>query len=167
MNIEKVFEKIFGLDDDTWLRHANPWSVYSRYTVLPSIVIAVWSRVWIGAYFLVPLALAILWTFLNPRLFSKPNSMDSWASKSVLGERIWTDRDSYDIPRRKIVQIRLLNGIQVLGLPPLVWGLYSFDFWMMMTGFILLNLGKSWFLDRMVWLFEQNKQDERVRAWLD
>lgn len=167
MNIEKTFEKLFGLDDETWLQHANPASVYTRYTVLPSIVIAIWSRVWIGEYFLVALALAIIWTFLNPRLFAKPKSMDNWASKAVLGERIWTERASYDIPRRKVVQIRILNGIQVLGLPPLVWGLYSLNFWMVMTGFVLLNLGKSWFLDRMVWLLEENREDERVRAWLD
>ncbi len=37
----------------------------------------------------------------------------------------------------------------------------------MMTGFVVLNLAKSWFLDRMVWLLEQNRQDERVRAWLE
>lgn len=167
MNIEKAFEKLFGLDDETWLRHANPASVYTRYTVLPSIVVAVWSRVWIGRYFLVPLALALVWTFLNPRLFGKPKSTDNWASKSVLGERIWKERAAYDIPRRKVVQIRILNGIQVLGLPPLAWGLYTLDFWMAMTGFVLLNLGKSWFLDRMVWLLEEHREDQRVRAWLE
>jgi len=167
MNIESVFAEVFGLDDERWLRHANPVSVYSRYTVLPFITISVWSRVWIGRYFLVPLALSVVWTFLNPRLFSKPESMESWASKSVLGERIWKDRSSYGVPRREIVRVRILNLIQVLGLPPLVWGLYTLDFWMTMTGFVLLTLAKSWFLDRMVWLFEKHKDDERVRAWLE
>jgi hypothetical protein len=167
MNIEEVLAKTFGLDDERWFRHANPISVYSRYTVLPSVVISVWSRVWIGQYFLIPLVLAIVWTFLNPRLFSKPESMDSWASKSVLGERIWKERSSYGIPRRKIIQVRILNLIQVLGLPPLVWGLYTLNFWMMMTGFVLLTLAKSWFLDRMVWLFEQHKENETVRGWLE
>lgn len=167
MNIEEVLAKTFGLDDERWLRHANPISVYSRYTVLPSVVISVWSRVWIGQYFLIPLVLAIVWTFLNPRLFSKPESMDNWASKSVLGERIWKERSSYGIPRRKIIQVRILNLIQVLGLPPLVWGLYTLNFWMMMTGFVLLTLAKSWFLDRMVWLFEQHKENETVRGWLE
>jgi hypothetical protein len=167
MNIEEVLAKTFGLDDERWLRHANPISVYSRYTVLPSVVISVWSRVWIGQYFLIPLVLAIVWTFLNPRLFSKPESMDNWASKSVLGERIWKERSSYSIPRRKIIQVRILNLIQVLGLPPLVWGLYTLNFWMMMTGFVLLTLAKSWFLDRMVWLFEHHKENETVRGWLE
>jgi hypothetical protein len=93
--------------------------------------------------------------------------MDNWASKSVLGERIWKERSSYSIPRRKIIQVRILNLIQVLGLPPLVWGLYTLNFWMMMTGFVLLTLAKSWFLDRMVWLFEHHKENETVRGWLE
>lgn len=166
MNIEKVLARVFGLNDKRWLRHANPVSVYSRYTVLPLIMISVWSRVWIGRYFLIPLTLSFIWTFLNPRLFGEPESIDNWASKSVLGERIWKERCSYDIPRRRIVQICILNLIQVLGLPPLIWGLYSFNFWMSMTGFVLLTLAKSWFLDRMVRLFERHKEDKKVREWL-
>jgi len=167
MNIERAMAKVFGLDEERWLRHANPISVYSRYTILPFIIISVWSRVWIGRYFLVPLALSVVWTFVNPRLFGKPESMDNWASKSVLGERIWKERSSYGVPRREIVQVRVLNLIQVLGLPPLFLGLYTVDFWMTTTGFVLLTLAKSWFLDRMVWLFEKNKEDERVRAWIE
>jgi len=38
---------------------------------------------------------------------------------------------------------------------------------MIITGFVLLNLGKSWFPDRMVWLFEDRKDDKRVRTWLE
>ncbi len=167
MNIETAFERLFGLNDERWLRHANPVSVYTRYTVLPSIIVAVWSRTWIGPYALALVALAIAWMFLNPRLFAKPTSMDNWASKAVLGERIWKERASYEIPRHQVVQIRILNFLQVLGIPPLVWGLYTYDIWMTITGFVLLNLGKSWFLDRMVWLFEDHRDDERVRAWLE
>jgi hypothetical protein len=167
VNVERALERLFGLDDERWLRHANPASVYSRYTVLPAIVLAVWSRAWVGAYALLAVAVALAWAFLNPRLFPKPTSMDSWASKSVLGERIWTNRDAYDIPRSEVVQIRLLNLLQVFGIPPLVWGLYTYDVWMTATGFVLLTVGKSWFLDRMVRLFEHHSDDERVRAWLE
>jgi hypothetical protein len=167
VNIEQAFERLMGLNDERWLRHANPVSVYSRYTVLPSIIVAIWSRIWLGPYALVLVALAIAWTFLNPRLFTKPSSMDNWASKAVLGERIWKERASYDVPRNWIVQTRILNLVQVLGIPPLAWGLYTYDIWMTITGFVLMNLGKSWFLDRMVWLFEDHRDDERVRAWLD
>lgn len=138
-----------------------------RYTVLPSTIVAIRCRTWIGPYALVLVALAFGWMFLNPRLFAKPISMENWASKAVLGERIWKERDFYELPRSWVVKIRILNGLQVLGLPPLVWGLYTYDIWMTITGFVLLTLSKSWFLDRMVWLFEDHRDDERVRAWLE
>ncbi|MFB6216029.1 MAG: DUF6653 family protein [Candidatus Aenigmatarchaeota archaeon] len=167
IRFEQHLADIFGLDEDRWLRHANPLSVYSRYTVLPAIVISIWSRKWIETYFLVPLALSILWTYFNPRLFSKPGSLDNWASKAVLGERIWKDRESFGIKRDFVVKVRILNFIQTLGIPPLAWGLYYYEFWPILTGVVLLNLGKSWFLDRMVWLFEQHKNQKRVQEWLN
>lgn len=159
--------KLFGLDDETWLQHANPRSVYSRFTLFPLFVVSAWSRVWIDEYFLVPLALTIVWTFLNPRLFERPESLDSWASKGVLGERIWKDRDAHDIDPICARQIHALNLLQVLGLPPFVWGLYTLDFWMTMTGLSVMFLAKTWFFDRMVWLLEERRDTAQVREWLD
>ncbi|MFB6208702.1 MAG: DUF6653 family protein [Candidatus Nanohaloarchaea archaeon] len=156
---------LFGLDDERWLQHANPLSVYSRYTVLPLIIISIWSRKRLGIYSIAPLAVSLLWMFFNPRLFSKPESLDNWASKSVLGEKIWKDKESFDVGRDFIFQVRILNLIQVLGIPPLAWGLYHLEFWPTLTGFILLNLGKSWFLDRMVWLYQKHRDEERVEEW--
>ena len=46
----------FGLRGDTWMRHANPRSVWTRFTCVSLVVIAVWSRVWIGWYCLIPIA---------------------------------------------------------------------------------------------------------------
>jgi len=48
IDIFKVSEKLMGMDDAAWKRHANPWSVYTRFTCLPFIVLALWSRVWLG-----------------------------------------------------------------------------------------------------------------------
>ncbi|MDY6761785.1 MAG: DUF6653 family protein [Candidatus Nanohaloarchaea archaeon] len=157
--------RVFSFDEETWLRHANPLSVYTRYTVLPLLIVSLWSRRWIGTYFLIPLALSMVWMYVNPRLFGKPDSFDSWAARSVLGERIWKEKSSYDVGKDFIIQIRILNLIQVLAIPPLAWGLYYFEFWPTLTGFILLNLGKSWFLDRMVWLYQEHSGEERVKQW--
>jgi len=130
------------------------------------VIVAVWSRAWIGWYSLAAVAVALLRTFPNPRLFAEPDSMDNRASKAVLGERIWKERSSYDVPRRWVLQVRTLNLVRVLGLPPLAWGLYTFDVRMTTTGFVLLTLGKSWFLDRMVGLFEDHGETEAVQSWL-
>ena len=41
-------ERLMGMSDAVWARHANLWSVYTRFTVLPLLVMAIWSRAWIG-----------------------------------------------------------------------------------------------------------------------
>jgi len=167
MNIEKALARLFGLEGDEWLRHANPKSVYSRFPVLPLIIVSVWTRVWIGVYFVIPLSLTLLWTFFNPRLFNEPESLDSWASKGVLGERIWKERATYDIPESFVSLTHLINATQVIGIIPFLWGLYTLDFWMTMTGFSVSFLSKVWFFDRMVWLFEDMRELETVRSWLE
>jgi hypothetical protein len=166
MNIEKSLARLFGLEGDRWLRHANPKSVYSRFPVLFLIALSVWSRVWVGPYFLVPLSVTLLWTFLNPRLFNKPESFHTWAAKGVLGERIWKQRDAYDIPTVWARQTHALNAVQLVAMGPFLIGLYELQVWMTVAGLSAAFLSKVWFFDRMVWLFEDRKESETVREWL-
>jgi hypothetical protein len=166
MNIEKTLARLFGLEGDRWLRHANPKSVYSRFPVLFMIATSVWSRVWIGRYFLVPLSVTLLWTFFNPRLFDEPDSFHSWAAKGVLGERIWKDRDSYDIPTVWARQTHALNAVQLVAMGPFLIGLYELQGWMTVAGLSVAFLSKVWFFDRMVWLFENRRENETVREWI-
>src|SRR5688572_32920368 len=84
--------RLFGLKGESWMRHANPASVWSRFSCLSLIALAIWSRDWIGWWSLVPIALSIAWLMLNPLAFGKPKSTRNWASKGVFGERIWTER---------------------------------------------------------------------------
>ena len=44
------------MSDDSWMRHANPWSVWTRYAAFPVLIAAIWSRVWIGWWALLPVA---------------------------------------------------------------------------------------------------------------
>jgi hypothetical protein len=163
MTIENTLARLFGLEGDDWLRHANPTSVYTRFTVLPLIVVSAWSRVWIGVYFLVPLGLTLLWTFLNPRLFPEPDSLDNWASKGVLGERIWKDRAEHDISQAWARGVNALNALNAVGTVPFLVGLYQLNVWMTATGLVITFLAKLWFFDRMVWLFEDTGDLEDVR----
>ena len=48
MNIEEKIAKLFAVDNETWLRHANPLSVWTRFTVLVIFILSLWSRVWFG-----------------------------------------------------------------------------------------------------------------------
>lgn len=77
-----------GMTPQVWARHSNPWSGWSRLTVLPLFALAVWSRIWLGWGALGPILLVLVWTWLNPRIFATPKRTDNWMSRGVLGEQI-------------------------------------------------------------------------------
>jgi hypothetical protein len=153
----RSIETLFAMSEDTWARHANPWSVWTRFTVLPLVIAAVWSRVWIGAWAWIPVLLVSLWAWLNPRLFPKPRSTENWASRAVLGERLWLARRETPIPKHHRLMPHLLSSISALGLPFLVWGLWKLNPWPTAIGTLLVYAGKVWFLDRMVWLWMESR----------
>lgn len=167
MTVERKIASVFNLTDENWMKHANPWSVWTRYSVLPVIVLAFWSRIWIGWWCLVPGVLSILWMFLNPVFFRKPTSTRNWASKSVLGERVYLNRDQIQIPaiHRKPIY-KILNLISFSGMCLAVWAIVTYSAWGAILGVALAYLGKSWYLDRMVWLYEDMKEtNEQYKSW--
>ena len=111
MTLERKISKLFYLTDENWMKHANPWSVWTRYSVLPIIVLAFWSRIWIGWWYLIPATVSLVWMFLNPIFFNKPKSTKNWASKSVLGERVYLNRDKIDIPGYHKNLPKIVNAI--------------------------------------------------------
>lgn len=158
MDIYKFAERLMQMDDATWRRHANPWSVYTRISCLPLIVLAVWSRVWLGWWCLIPLALTILWTWLNPRLFKEPKSLDSWASKGVMGERLFLDRKSNMIAKHHVDMANVLTALSVMGVMILGYGLIVLSLWASLCGLFVTILPKLWFVDRMVWIYENHQK---------
>lgn len=167
MTLERRLAKLFRLNDESWMRHANPVSVWTRYTVLPVIVLAIWSRTWIGHWWLLPGVVSLLWMFLNPVLFSRPKSTKNWASKAVLGERVYLNRDEIPIPAKHRIALHvLLNGFASVGLLLAIVSAIYYWWWGAVFGVVITCLCKSWFLDRMVWLYEDMKHhDERYRSW--
>ena len=167
MTIERKIAGFFNLTDENWRKHSNPWSVWTRYSVLPLIIFSFWSRIWIGWWCLIPGILAILWMFFNPVFFSPPKSTKNWASKSVLGERVYLNRDKVPIPsQHKTPLIKILNGISSVGILLAIWALVALSVWGAITGILLAYLGKSWYLDRMVWLYEDMKHSTKeYESW--
>ena len=165
--LESRIARLFSMSDETWEKHANPWSVWTRFTALPALVVAVWSRVWIGPWAWGMTVLAILWIWVNPRIFRKPVSTDNWASKAVLGERVWINRKQIPVPEHRRLVPNLLNGISGLGLLFLIWGLWRLNIWPTALGAVLIYSSKVWFLDRMVWLYEDMKDSTtEYSSWL-
>ena len=167
MTLERRVAQVFRLTDDNWMKHANPWSVWTRYSVLPLIVLAFWSRVWIGWWCLIPGIASLLWLFVNPIFFPKPRSTRNWASRSVLGERVYLNRDKVDIPDiHKTPLYAILNAISSIGMLIAIWAIVYYSVWGAVLGVALAYLGKSWYLDRMVWLYDMMKsENEDYRSW--
>ena len=157
----------FGLRGDAWMRHANPLSVWTRFSCLSLLVIAVWSRAWIGWYSFIPIVAASAWMWLNPRLFDVPASTRNWASKAVFGERIWLDRKNTLIPDQFRSRVpNLANAYSTIGMAMLVYGLVVLDVWLTVAGIVIVHGGKLWYLDRMVLLFEDTKQrNDTFASW--
>ena len=147
--------RAFGLEGDAWQRHANPWSVYTRIPIPTLLVAAIWSRNRIGRWSLVPVGLLCAWTAVNPRAFRPPRSLDSWASKAVLGEAYWGKRKELALSPRHRVAPNVLGAVSVLGVPFLVRGLVVRDGWMVLFGLAVQTAGKMWFLDRMALLYDE------------
>ena len=167
MNFEQKMTALFKMDDRTWGRHANPWSVWTRFIILPALALAIWSRVWLGWYSLVPIGVVLFWTWLNPRAFGKPKTTKYWSSKAVLGERVWLKRNESPVPKHHRKAIAVLNIVTASGVPFLIWGLFTLQIWPTVLGVVLVYAGKMWFLDRMVWLYEDMKDSNpEYNSWL-
>ena len=159
--------RAFQMTDAVWERHANPWSCWTRVPVLPLFCLAIWARVWIGWGCLVPVAGLILWTWWNPRAFPPPASTRSWASRAVMGERVWLNRGEVAIPSHHALWAMLLSMLPAIGIVPLVWGLYALEIWPLVFGLGMTIGPKMWFLDRMVWLYDDMaRAHPPYAAWL-
>lgn len=166
-NIYQQTANLFAMSDRTWERHSNPWSVWTRNTVLPLLILAIWSRSWIGWWAIAPTVVAVLWTWLNPRLFSKPESTDNWASRAVFGERVWLNRDRVPIPEYHHFVPHLLTVVSSIGMLFVIFGVATFSIWATLLGCALVYCGKLWFCDRMAWLYrDMQEATPEYRSWL-
>lgn len=167
MTTERKVAKFFNLTDENWMKHSNPWSVWTRYSVLPLIVFAFWSRIWIDWWCLVPGIVSLLWMFFNPIFFPRPSSTKNWASRSVMGERVFLNRDTIKIPEIHTGGIHtILNLISSSGMILAIWATVTYSVWGAILGIALAYLGKSWYLDRMVWLYNDMKEkNEEYKSW--
>jgi hypothetical protein len=162
----RLIAALFRMDEGTWARHANPWSVWTRMATLPVLLAAIWSHTALGWWALVPGAIVVAWLWLNPRLFPPPASTRSWASRAVLGERLWLDRDR-PIDREHRTAATFTSTVASLGFAAAVYGAVVNDWGWTVAGAAVCYLGKLWFIDRMVWVFEdERRRDPAVAAWL-
>ena len=159
MDIARFSERLMGMRDEVWLRHANPWSVWTRVlTPLPLLALAIWSRAWIGYWAWLVVGVVLVWIWINPRAFSRPESFDSWSAQGVLGERVWLRHRDKVAEHHKLAAntVAIASGV---GLLPFVYGLWAFDLGFTCLGIVAISGGKMWFVDRMTWVWSDFLRD--------
>lgn len=132
-------------------RHSNPWSVWTRILNNPLVYVPIWNRSWRQA---IPVA---LWFWPNPRLFPPPEDGSSWATRSVLGEQLWTvsQREKLSSDFQMV-----LNAMSALFALPAVYAVYNRKLGKMLAlgGFALTF--KMWFVDRIVIGYEEHVREQ-------
>ena len=93
-----------------WRRHANPMSGWSRTVLMPALLFAVYRRKWRLA------GAALLFTVVNPILFSPPDDEDAWMTRVVLAEWWWTREK-----KEGLFDYTYPNGLNLLNVPVSVY----------------------------------------------
>jgi len=98
------------LTDVFWARHANPKSGWSRVAALPLVVYATYARRWRL------LVLALVFTALNPLLFSPPKTSEAWMTTVVLAERHWRETGA---------DVGVLSLLNLVNVPVTLYAIYA------------------------------------------
>jgi hypothetical protein len=133
--------------EKSWKRHSNPWSVWTRILTNPLVYLPLWNRSWKQG------AAVVAWFAANPVIFPPPEDDSSWATRSVLGEQLWTAKRRRDFPMA-------LNTASAVFFAGALLGAYRRRLWPMMFCAGPALLLKLWFLDRMTFYYEEHRERE-------
>lgn len=152
MSVLKRYAQAAGMSDEAWKRHANPWSVWTRFAAIPLMILAIWSRTWIGWWALVPVALVVVWLAVNPHVFPAVERPTSWTAKGIYGEKLWLhDRSLVTRDHRNVLRLLTVTGLAGFGL--LIWGVAALEIWPTVFGATLVTMGQLWRIDRLGQLY--------------
>lgn len=129
MVCDKAALKLISMSNDLWVRHANPWGVWTRIALFPFWFLTVWSWVWIGWRAVVPAAILAVWTWLNPVVFKPYTDCTPWRSRGVLGERIFINQKRVPAPRQHLITAHPLSDLAGFCLIGAMVGFVLAEFW--------------------------------------
>ena len=102
--------------------------------------------------------MSLIWLAINPMFFSKPRSTRNWASKGVLGERVWSEGDHSTFPPEFRTRALTVAAVyQSIGMAAFGYGLWVLNPLAAVLGLLIVQGGKAWYIDRMVLLFDAMK----------
>jgi hypothetical protein len=151
--------KTFGLNEENWKKHANPWSVWSRMAAFVVMIAAIFARELFGWWTLAFIGAGIIFMFLNTRIFPGVDQPRRWDEKGIYGEKLWTLKDEAAAGHRKA--INLLIGIAGIGLPIMVYGLIVVEAWPTVFGLSLVFVSQLWQIDRFVAIYDEAQRREQ------
>ena len=154
MGLLERYAQRAGMTDEAWCRHANPWSVWTRFAAIPLMLAAIWSRVWIGWWSLVLIRLVIAWLAWNPHAFRPVEEPVAWSSRGIYGERLWL-RDRSRMPAGFAVVQRVWIAGAIFGAALVIWGLSTLQVWPTVFGATLLIYGQLWRIDPLGIFYEE------------
>lgn len=133
--------------DSFWERHSNPKSGWTRVPSGALIVYALYHRNWKLFCF------ALVWTFVNPLLFSPPDNEEAWMTRAVLAERWWMNEKE-----NRTVGLDYPNICNTVGALGFIYAIYAA--WRQspkgVTLGIVLSIGlKLWWLRVLVKQYDQ------------
>ncbi|WP_199335003.1 DUF6653 family protein [Streptomyces sp. GMR22] len=146
---------VHGMSGETWKRHANPWSVWTRFAAIPAFELAVWSRQWLGWWCLAAVVAVVVWLWLNVRLF-KPVAPISWAARGIYGEQLHVD-GRFPAEHRRTLNWLIASGLA--GFVLIAWGLIVLQVWPLTLGTVMVVLAQLWRIDRYGLLFQQHLRE--------
>ena len=130
-----------------WKRHSNPWSVWTRILSYPLVYVPIWNRSWKQG------AAVAAWFAANPVLFPAPEGDESWATRGVLGEELWTAERPRDLSM-------LINTASAAFFAGGLFATYRRRSWPMVYFASVTLLLKLWYIDRMTFYYVQNRERE-------
>lgn len=136
------------LKEKTWVRHANPWSGWTRVLLMPMIAFGLYFH----SYWI--LGATIVWGIVNPLIFPKPKQTDNWMSEGVLGEELYFKEGKKlrkDLPT-------LLNLINIPVFFSFLFFSWQQEVWAMVFSGLLVMVVKFWFIDRMVAFYKKERK---------
>ncbi len=77
------------------------------------------------------------------------------------------NRHEVPIPEHHVRPALVLQVLSGVGIPFFIYGLYALNLWSLLMGNVLIMVFKTWFVDRMVWLYLDMKDHKpEYRRWL-
>lgn len=165
--LEDKIAEAFGMTEEVWMRHTNPWSPWTRLSAMPLLFLSIWSRKWIRWWAVVPTGLTVFWIWINPRVFPKPKSTDNWMSKAMLGERVWLNKKNIPVPEYFERGMRINQAISTSGLLVAVLGLVKDSPRLVVLGNIVFLAVKPYGIGVMADLYDEMKDaSPEYKSWL-